>query len=263
MMSLIVALLFNAHVALSAISHNIFDSAEIGESKDRSTYVLARKTIGLVHPWVDPKTLDSCIDLLVATQTRIGRELTEEEVKRLLPSIQVALKKAPTQQAGLADPTNLKGLGTQTRVLTPDGYVAAHLLKVGQEVVSYDKLKRTFVANRVIGIRDAVVIGTFNIQPGNKRLETPLTVGRGQSFFFPHWDRFASLQFMDRSNLLLFTEGTTQQRLWVIPLGIISEDEQDTQILQIELEGKPHNLFADGIMVQSYVPAKSDRPGAE
>jgi hypothetical protein len=249
MMKLIVALLLNAPLALgSTTKQRILPESIL----DRGPYFhrLAVMTFGAIrlHGAVDLRTRKDCISLLRATETRMGRELTKEEVARLIPSVLDGLKVKPTPPVAAEDEMH-EGVIAATQILMLDDSKYIGSIKPGDEVISYDVNTKKLIANKVVGFRGGIAPSTLSILHHRVPLEPPLTVGSKQKLFSPRASAFLPYGALSKWDELLFVT----EYIFPLACGTSSANREETPVYQLELESEPHNFFAEGVLVQSYI----------
>ncbi len=268
-MALVVALLLNATVALGALFvagsafAQDFDPPEQSDAKFHALNrfgdsIYSSSAIFWDLDYInDPQTHADCFDLLWATEQRIGRNLTDREIWRLLPTILAALKETAAQNSpGPAEPQSQEGLASHTKVLTAKGPMYIALLRPGGEVLSFDVKTGDLVTNRVVRLYGGISTSLLGIRPPSINDFGPhLSVSRDQPFYWPNARYFGSLDTFRSHSLLLyrFSNSPTTASL-LVPRGDLDESTWgEASVFQLELEGEPHNFFANGILVQSYV----------
>ncbi len=254
----IVALLVGALFVVGSAFAQDFGASENGDLKSPYLFRISKMLFkaGFHNESVDPRTLIDCHDLLVATQRRMGRELTDEEIARLMPSILAALEKTAAQPARL--PPNspfCEGLASDTRVLTPKGPIDIVLLKNGDEVLSFDKDRGRIVINKIVSLHGGIAKSILGIRPAVKGFGPHLLFSPEQPFYTPTVSVFSSLRTLHNNSELLYLELFSAKQPFAVSRGGFIEHTRETPVFQLELEGEPNNFFAGGLLVQSYVPS--------
>jgi hypothetical protein len=207
----------------------------------------------------DPRTHENCIALLMATEKRMGRELTEEEVKRLLPTIVAALENtAPQTSLERARSRLHSGVDIFTKVLTVDGPRSLAWIKRGTEVISYDVNTGALVANKFVRNHTTTSRSQLSVRPSIKQFAAFLVVNSEQQFFRPSVSAFSTLHSMTKESEILYLGAKRGWRKPVptpVPIGGAIPTKLEETFFQLELESEPHNFFAKGILLQSYVPS--------
>ncbi len=193
-----------------------------------------------------------CARILEATQGKIGRRLSQDELVGLMPRILPA-----TAAHGSSEPvqTEFGGFLKSVFVQTPNGPKLFTLLRPGDEVVSFDTTKFIFVTNRVHQLH----LGTTGSVTGVRQLGaakfSTLWADATQRFYDPIQSTYSIMNSaITTQNLLLANFDNQPFRFAALKRGPLQEvPTQDYAVFQIELEGEPHNFFAADFLVQSYV----------
>ncbi len=266
-MKLITALFVGALVIAGSAFAQDFDPPEQIEANAPPLHRFVRTLLwpdGLSRLLDHPQTRSECNSLLMATEQRLGRELTEEEVKRLLPTIRRAIEETLAQTSpGRATAQLQQGLATNTNVLTADGPVDIELVKPGTQIISYDLERGLTVTNKVVRLHRGKALWILGVKPivtgfGPKYVfsgaDPHIVVSRELPFFMPFVSAFLPLSRIVKDRELLFFRqiyGINKP----IPIPSINSSNLplETPIFQLELEGEPHNFFAAGLLVQSHI----------
>jgi hypothetical protein len=252
------SLLFSALLLLAAplaFGSTYFDGLDqIFEAQENQLKRLARIWVTIDN--FDPQLADSiaqknCMSLLMATEARMGRELTTEEIMRLLPRILAAISNPP-------------GVVSDTEVVTAEGHTKIAHLKPGDEIISYDANTGELVANKVIEVHHEVAKDIKLLQQGFKYFLPELRISPTQKFFRPADSTFSTLAAMKKGTFLLQIDSVgSPKRTWNLQRGSLSKSFKEAPVLQLELAGEPHNFFAAHVLVQSYVPLPAESTGGQ
>jgi hypothetical protein len=183
-------------------------------------------------------------NLLVQTELRLKRLLTDDEIRDLLPKILLVtgekLEVVPERRGGWCFTANMK-------VLTPNGEVPISKLKIGDAVISIDLATGHAVTNRVrkTMVTQNQTIGTLTHQ------ERPLEV-TGSERFFTDGGKFTELaQIPESCNLFRVDLAQPKQLLSPVPRGIHRPSETPTTVYNLELIGEPRNFVVEGLLVHN------------
>ncbi len=266
-MKLLVVLLLNAPVALGALFvagtafAQDFDPPEQSEAKAPPFHPFPRRYFEPGSEPADRKIRLGCNDLLRATEKRMGRALTDEEVKRLLPTVLAALENSAAQTSPEPGHTQWQqGLASGTKVLTVDGELDIGLIEPGTQVISYDLSRRLIVSNEVVRIHSGISKSHVTTRLRYKGFSPPPVVSRKQRFYWTDVSTFSPLDtFGEMSHLFAIElhfvdlKIPERNRYYHLPRGELVESPLETPVFQLELKDEPHNFFANQILVQSHI----------
>ncbi len=257
-MKLITAMFFGALFVVSSAFAQEFDQPEkIAAKADALNrlgwWMYQENTLLRV---LDAQIHADCFDLLWATEQRVGRHLTATEVLRLLPNILAALSGEAEQTPNMsAFNRSHEGLDFSTKILTLNVPTYIALLKPGSEVLSYDLNARALVTNKVARIHGGIPKSILIVLPGLRGHLVPVRVTENQRFYRPSGSSYRALgNAIKEGELLYLHSNSSTKRPVHVPIVSLSKvTHQDSAMFQLELESEPHNFFANGILVQSYV----------
>jgi hypothetical protein len=203
-----------------------------------------------------------CARILESTQRKLGRELTATELERLLPKVLPAIE-ATADGVVL---NTLGGLSVSTAVQTPNGPKQIISLRPGDEVVSFEPTKRLFVINKVLNLYSSTTRKVLGATPyTDGKFLHRFWVDLKQTFYNPSIPGVVKLNpALDRQDLL-FAETLYSIGPVLLLGGHVREldIQRDSAVFQLKLEREPHNFFADGFLVQSYVPLPAESTGGQ
>jgi hypothetical protein len=265
MMNQIAAFIVGAlFVAGSAFAQD-FDSPDKIAAKAAAFNRLGRDIYKHQNPLLriaDAQIHAECLDLLWATEQRVGRHLTAEEILRVLPNILAALSGEAEQTPNISAINRIQeGLDLSTKVLTLNEPTYIALLRPGSEVLSYDLNASALVTNKVVGIHGGIPKSILIVRPGLRGHLAPVMVNVNQPFYRPSAFSYRALgNAVKEGELLFLPSNSSRKKPGPVPIGSLSKvTHQDSATFQLQLDSEPHNFFANGILVQSYVEGNGDK----
>jgi hypothetical protein len=188
-----------------------------------------------------------CWKLLVATQERLGRELTFAEIKALLPRVLkttgeqlvTTVKRSPSKRRH----TTI-GLAESMHVVTPRGSVNIQDLNEGDEVLSYNHFNRKFTIHAI-----KRVFSGFSEKLGILPCGTTLSINVR---VLTYHSEFRSLDKLSKTDdiLKLLTLSQGGLGFYITSRGQFRLIEP-ANVHHLELEDGPGNFIANGVVVKA------------
>jgi hypothetical protein len=186
-----------------------------------------------------------CENILMSTQVKLKRILTNDEIRELLPKI---LSVTGEQLEVVPQPNGRRSCFTaQMKVLTPNGEVPISALKAGDAVISVDLVTGqpvTNIVNKVI-VTAEQEFGTLISQ------QRPLEVTVSEPFFTDGGVFKPLAQIPETGSLFLFDEKKLKGLLVPVPRGEVLSRPQATTVYNLELVGEPRNFVIEGLLVHN------------
>lgn len=188
-----------------------------------------------------------CEEILVATEQRLGRPLTEAEITANLDIILKATGES------MAPPLRFRFCFTgETMVSTPSGPRPIGDLQVGDAVVSIDVESKKPVVNRIAAVRQIPNQSYSRLENQNP----PINVTDGHPFYSESKDLPADYrpisEIPEDANLFKVNPNAGPTGILTpIARGCYVKQPGQATVFDLSMEGEPRNFIAEGILVHN------------